>query len=82
MCDILGPLKTYKEILKVFHGTENISNLDWVSLVAISPKDKLINVLKDIESRRDRSLKDEWIQRYITRIGQGPITKCYVYFTK
>ena len=46
ICDREGTLKAYREILTVFRDIEPELKINWISLIAVSPKHELIEDLR------------------------------------
>lgn len=59
--DTHGMLKSYEEILTVFHQVEPELNIDWTALVAVSPQDKLIDGLRQFKHQFDLDLSEKRI---------------------
>lgn len=76
ICDREGTLKAYREILTVFRDVQPELKIDWTSLIAVSPKNELIEDLRQSQLQWHRNLSGRRLTDNMvdgTRVDDGYI---------
>ena len=80
ICDREGTLKAYREILTVFRDIEPELKINWISLIAVSPKHELIEDLRQSQLPWHRNLSCRKLTDNI--VNQIRVDDGYIYQIK